>query len=224
MNTATYERNEQLYANRCVEDDIRVRAVLPLVGRCNRVLDVGCFDGRIGVELQKAGNVVHGIDASLTAVNRAVAAGIDAYHGSVEDPLPFPDNTFNAVLAAEIIEHVYDIDMVFSEMRRVLRPGGHLVVTTPNLASLGRRLMLVVNRNPLIEISFTGDAAGHIRYFVKHTLLELLDRYSFVPQVFTSDVVNFNRSGSVRSTWLAKAVPTLGRSLIVKAVVAKEKI
>ena len=211
--------NSEAYPDsRCGQDDSRVQAILPLVGRVGRVLDVGCLDGTIGELFLKSGNDVYGLDASEPAVAKAVQCGIKAQLGNVEQRFPFEDDYFDAVFAGEIIEHIFDVDMMLSEIFRVLKPGGHFVVTTPNLAALGRRLMLLLNINPHIEISFTGNAAGHIRYFVKNTFYEILEKHGFKVEVFRSDVVNFNASGSLKSLALARVFPTLGKSLIVKAV------
>jgi 2-polyprenyl-3-methyl-5-hydroxy-6-metoxy-1,4-benzoquinol methylase len=203
--------------SRCDQDDSRVKVVLPLVGKAGRVLDVGCLDGTIGELFLKLGNEVCGIDASEPALKMARTRGIDARLGNVEERFPFGDAQFDAVFAGEIIEHIFDVDAMLSEIRRVLKPQGVFVVTTPNLAALGRRLMLLLNRNPHIEISFTGDAAGHIRYFVRQTLVDILAKHGFKVDVFCSDVINFNASGSLCSYALARLFPTFGKSLIVRA-------
>ncbi len=211
--------NSQAYEkSRCGQDDSRVQRVLPLIGKAGRVLDVGCLDGTIGELLMQMGNDVYGLDASEPAIAKAVGRGIQAQLGNVENEFPFENDSFDAVFAGEIIEHIFDVDMMLAQIFRVLKPGGHFVVTTPNLAAFGRRLMLLLNRNPHIEISFTGDAAGHIRYFIKSTFFEILEKHGFQVEVFRSDIINFNASGSLKSEALAHLFPTLGKSLIVKAV------
>ena len=116
------------------------------------------------------------------------------------------------------VEHVFDVDYFLQEISRVLKPDGVAVITTPNLAALGRRLMLLVNMNPHIEISLKEPgAAGHIRYFIKGTMKRLLERNGFVPCEWKSDVVNFNATGSISSTLLASIFPTIGSTIIVKA-------
>lgn len=216
MNPITF--NSEAYPeSRCGQDDSRVQAVLPLIGRAGRVLDVGCLDGTIGELFLKMGNEVYGIDASAPAIGKAVARGVIAKLGNVEERFPFEDGMFDAVFAGEIIEHIFDVDAMLSEIRRVIKPTGCFVVTTPNLATLGRRLLLLAGRNPHIEISFTGAAAGHIRYFIRQTLFDILEKHGFVVDVFRSDVVNFNASGSLCSYKLAHLFPTLGKSLIVRA-------
>lgn len=213
-----YAFNSAAYpVSRCGQDDSRVKAVLPLIGKAGRVLDVGCLDGTIGELFLKMGNEVYGIDASEPALEKALARGVKARRGNVEERFPFDDAMFDAVFAGEIIEHIFDVDTMLSEIFRVLKPGGLFVVTTPNLAAFGRRLLLLLNRNPHIEISFTGEAAGHIRYFIRRTLFDLLQKHGFAVDVCCSDVINFNATGSLCSYALARCFPSLGKSLIVRA-------
>lgn len=214
-----YAFNSRAYPqSRCDEDDVRLPQVLPLVGTGHTVLDVGCLDGTIGEQLLQRGNVVHGIDAAAPAVAVAVRRGIQARVGNLEEKLDFPDAMFDVVFAGEVLEHIFAVEVLLSEIHRVLKPGGCLVATTPNLAALGRRILLLVNRNPHIEISFAEkNAAGHIRYFIRSTLFDLLSQQGFRVTDYTSDAVNFDATGRIRSCALAQLFPTLGRSLIVRA-------
>ena len=213
--------NSKAYkTSRCTEADARlphVRRMLSPAGL--RVLDLGCLDGTIGSVLTADGHRVSGVDASKPAIEKAIARGLDARIGNLEEPLPFESESFDAVFAGEIVEHIFKVEVMLDEMRRVLKPGGFAVITTPNLAALGRRLLLLFNRNPLVEIDFSKpEAAGHIRYFIWSTLERLLEEHGFKVVERTSDLVNFNASGSVSSRWLARCFPSIGRSLIVKAV------
>jgi len=214
-----YAFNSSAYpVSRCGQDDSRVKMVVPLLGRVGRVLDVGCLDGTIGTLLLNEGNEVYGIDASEPAIAQALARGVKARLGNVEERFPFDDALFDGVFAGEIIEHIFDIDKMLSEIGRVLKPAGVFVLTTPNLAAFGRRLLLLLNQNPHIEISFTDGAAGHIRYFIRQTLFDILGKHGFTVEVFCSDVINFNAAGSLHSYWLARWFPTFGKSLIVRAI------
>lgn len=202
-------------------DDIRIRKAVQLVGENGRVLDVGCFDGTISKLILDQGNKVYGLDISEPAVKKAQEKGIKAVCGNVEDPWPFDDNTIDTVFAGEIIEHLFNTDKFLEEVKRVLKPEGFLVLTTPNLASFGRRLLLFLGKNPLIESGCLDVFAGHLRYFVKESLFELLKSHSFRVLKFESTVVNFNSRGSIYSRKLAEVFPTLGSSLIVKCQVQK---
>lgn len=202
---------------------IRIGRCVELVGVGKKVLDVGCFEGTISKLFLKRGNEVYGLDISPAAVKKARKKGIKAQTGDVEEAWPFEDDTFDLVFAGEIIEHVFDTDGFLQEAKRVLKPHGELVLTTPNLASLGRRLLLFGGQNPHIEtgMSHKDDDAGHVRYFVKGSLSKLLTRNGFKITRFTSNVVNFTPSGRLSSKFLARIFPTLGSALIVKCRVKK---
>lgn len=197
----------------------RIEMIIKLVATEKRVLDIGCYDGTIGKLIAQNQNEVYGIDLSDQAVNLAKKKGIRAYQADIEEnDLPFPKEFFDVIVAAEIIEHVFDTDGFLEKIREFLKPNGHLILTTPNLATLGRRLLLLFGKNPLIEVSCRKGAGGHIRYFVKKSLFDLIKSHGFKIEVFSSDVINFNNSGNLFITWPAKLFPTLGKSLIVKAV------
>ena len=76
-------------------------------------------------------------------------------------PLPLPDNAFDLVLCAETIEHVRDVQLFLSEVRRVLRPGGELALTTPASRRIARP------EDPL---------SPHLRRFTRRALARLLTR------------------------------------------------
>lgn len=212
FNTARYDEARFEFADR-----VRIARLADFVGAGKTVLDVACFDGTIGEMLMRRGNSVYGVDASAQAIAHARRKGVIASLANLEEPLELKSERFDAVIAGEIIEHVYHVGQFLSEIHRVLKPGGILALPTPNLAAFGRRLLLLLNRNPHIEISFTGEAAGHIRYFIRDTLFEILRKHRFRVLELTSDVINLNASGTVRLVRMAGLIPTLGRSLIVKA-------
>jgi len=136
--------------------------------------------------------------------------------GDVHQPFPFTTNSFDVVTAGEIIEHIYDTDFFLEEIKRILKPSGSLIISTPNIATLGRRLMLLFGINPLLETSLS-NAAGHIRYFTKDSLERLLHKHHLQTIEFTSDIINFTNSGQIKSRLLAQLFPTLGARLIIKA-------
>jgi SAM-dependent methyltransferase len=94
-----------------------------------RILDAGCGSGRTLDELAGYGEA-RGVDLSPAAVEATRARGHDAQLAAVED-LPFPDASFDLVTCLDVIEHTPDDRRTLSELRRVTRPGGVLVVTVP---------------------------------------------------------------------------------------------
>ena len=116
----------------------RTRAILKLLdaevgpqrpGQGRLVLDIGSGAGNMAHHLAHYGRVV-GIDYSARPLPVAGARGLDVCQGAGDD-LPFPDDTFDLVALLDTVEHIPDEFGVFQECRRVLKPGGKLMVTVP---------------------------------------------------------------------------------------------
>jgi 2-polyprenyl-6-hydroxyphenyl methylase/3-demethylubiquinone-9 3-methyltransferase len=122
------------------EGDSRLRGVVdrlrPLVGR--RVLDLGCGKGRFARALGELGASVVGLD--LSAAMLAGAKDVDRVRASARR-LPFGPASFDGVVAVEVFEHLAprSLDNVCGEIRRVLRPGGTLVIVDKNACSWNAR-------------------------------------------------------------------------------------
>ena len=111
-----------------------LRASAPAAG--SRVLDVGCGSSRIIQDLPEA----IGLDILLPKLRVLRDRHSRLVQGSIF-ALPFPDGAFDAVICSEVIEHVPDTPPLFEEMTRVLRPGGTLILGTPDY---GRRLWWIL--------------------------------------------------------------------------------
>ena len=175
----------------------RTRVALDLAGRVGkgRILDVGCADGEVSLELARlGGSVVVGVDISEAAVATCRSRGLEAYRSNLDqEALPLADDSFDLVYMAEVIEHLARPDQAIVELRRVLVPGGHLLITTPNLACLPNRLLLLAGLQPLYtEVSEElvlgrgfrilgqrGRPVGHLRLFTRRALVEFLDLHGF---------------------------------------------
>jgi SAM-dependent methyltransferase len=99
-----------------------------------RVLDLGCGEGAFTGEIAAAGASVVGVEVAEAALRRARARlpEIDFRRAPFEGPLPLQDASVDLVWATEVIEHVADTARWLSEVRRVLVPGGRLLLTTPD--------------------------------------------------------------------------------------------
>ena len=106
-----------------------------------------------------------------------------------ESPFPYEDNTFDVVLYCEIIEHLLMNPVhTLSEIHRVLKPNGKLVVTTPNVARLGNVLALVDGRSIYDPYSGYGVYGRHNREYSMHELIHLLKFCGFTEDdFFTAD-------------------------------------
>jgi 2-polyprenyl-3-methyl-5-hydroxy-6-metoxy-1,4-benzoquinol methylase len=104
-----------------------------------RLLDVGSGSGAFLLRMKEEGWDVTGVDPDPHAIASAARQGaIDVRCGTLAE-VKFPSDTFDAVTASHVIEHVADPVEVLNECRRILKPGGRLVLVTPNSESLACR-------------------------------------------------------------------------------------
>lgn len=109
-------------------------AMLKLAGDVagRRILDAGCGAGPLFAALRDRGAVVTGVDASagmLELARRRLGPDADLRVADLADPLPFPDNTFDDVVASLVLHYLEDWGPALTELRRVLVPGGRLIVS-----------------------------------------------------------------------------------------------
>ena len=154
------------------------------------VLDVGCGDGAAlaAAARRNPGHRFAGFDWSSDAVRRARALGLAVVRADVAAPgLPVADRAADVVIMSEVIEHLVDPDGALAEARRVLRPGGALLLSTPNLAAWYNRGLLALGFQPVFsEVSLRGVfgrpggvVAGHLRLFTRRALAEFLAASGF---------------------------------------------
>lgn len=146
------------------------------LGRAGAALDLGCGDGRLSAHL--AAEELTLADVSDVALERA-ARRLPAARRVALDPdaaLPLPDNAFDLVLCADTIEHVRDLQLLLSEARRVLRPGGRLAIVTPAHSRLTGLDVLARG----FERRFP-PLSPHLRFLTRRSLRGLLGELGFDP-------------------------------------------
>jgi SAM-dependent methyltransferase len=111
---------------------------VPFQRKGARLLDVGCGSGDHLLFLQSLGWETVGVDTDSRAVGHARDRGIDVRLGDL-DAQGFADASFDAVVMSHVIEHVFEPEVLLSQARTLLRPGGTLVLLTPNTDSWGHR-------------------------------------------------------------------------------------
>jgi 2-polyprenyl-3-methyl-5-hydroxy-6-metoxy-1,4-benzoquinol methylase len=166
-----------------------------------RVLDVGCGEGQLTSAIERAGFTVVGVDVAEEPLRRAreLHSGIDVRLVPAAGALPFGDARFDVVWAGETIEHVTDTAGWLSELRRVLRSGGSLLLSTPahsRLTVLGLAL-----RGTRFDRHFD-PRSDHVRFYSRRTLAQLLADFGF-------EQVELRAAGGLpgaRRTLLASAV------------------
>jgi len=129
-----------------------------------RILDAGCGNGWLA-SLYAAGHTVVGIDLADANLARIRALGILALKYNLDAPLPFADGTFDTVVCSEILEHIFSPDLLLREILRVLKPGGRVILTVPNLHCFRNRVELFFGRHtPFVEYRVSDDPTDELAH------------------------------------------------------------
>jgi SAM-dependent methyltransferase len=193
------DRYEEHHRERRDEGDFvfvpeRIPLFVEAIGHGMRVLDLGCRSGALTRHFL-AGNEVVGLDVDRAALAKAEALGIEPVEADVEEPLPFPDGSFDAVVAGELLEHLRFPDALVAEVWRVLRPGGVFVGSVPNAFRLQSRLRFLRGLPPEDDpthLHMYSPAAMHalLRPFGDVTLRYVGGRYRRMhPRLLARDLV-----------------------------------
>jgi 2-polyprenyl-3-methyl-5-hydroxy-6-metoxy-1,4-benzoquinol methylase len=160
------------------ELDLRKRFLLERVRPGERVLDLGCGEGAFAAELRGAGASVLAADVAGEPLRRAHARDpqLELALLPAQGPWALPDASFDVVWAGEVIEHVAETAAWLSEVRRVLRSGGRLLLSTPAHGRL-RMLALALSRRAFAE--HLDPRGEHLRFYSAATLRQLLVDFRF---------------------------------------------
>ena len=161
-----------------VQFELRLRFLLDAVPAGARVLDLGCGEGAFAAELAQAGADVLCVDVAEEPLRRARAAHPELRTQLIdgEGEWELADASFDAVWAGEVIEHVADTARWLSELRRVLRSGGLLLLSTPQL---GRAQLIEAAASPRAFAARFSPLDDHLRHYSEATLSELISSFGF---------------------------------------------
>ncbi len=147
----------------------RVKALIKVFSRLERpgkILDVGCGDGALTLKLKEAcaAGEAFGIDISENAARLASERGIKAICLDIDnEEFRNEDDFFDVICVSEVFEHLFDPDRLLRNCLRTLKPGGTLVLTSPNLSCWYNRLALFLGYQPFYTgVSLTHNV-GHMR-------------------------------------------------------------
>jgi SAM-dependent methyltransferase len=154
------------------------------------IIDIGCGDGlatSIAAQLNPGHKFV-GVDWSADGLRQARARGLTLVRAGVDGiGLPIAAQAADVVIMSELIEHLVDTDLALEQAWRVLKPGGSLLLSTPNLAAWYNRGLLAFGVQPVFsEVSLRGvfgrpgsQVAGHLHMFTRRALTGLLAARGF---------------------------------------------
>ncbi|MCA1726301.1 MAG: class I SAM-dependent methyltransferase [Actinobacteria bacterium] len=154
-----------------------------------RALDVGGGMGEFAEVLRSKGYTTDLADLSASNVENARERGFGAMRVDLNEGLPgIEDATYDVVAMLEVIEHVVNSETLLREAARVVRPGGEIVLSTPNVAFLGDRLHVAAGRPPIAE-------GYHYRFFTIVTMRALFaaEGIRIREERFSSPAVGLNR-------------------------------
>jgi 2-polyprenyl-6-hydroxyphenyl methylase/3-demethylubiquinone-9 3-methyltransferase len=143
-----------------------------------RVLDLGCGAGRFLRAVGDAGAQAVGVEIAQAALERAarLAPGAELHHVAPDGDLPLEDGSVDLVWCSEVLEHVADTAQFLTELRRVLRPGGRALLTTPCHGRVQGALVALTR----FEAHF--DPLGqHLRFYTRASLARALRAHGLEP-------------------------------------------
>jgi 2-polyprenyl-3-methyl-5-hydroxy-6-metoxy-1,4-benzoquinol methylase len=158
--------------------ELRKRFLLDAVKPGDRVLDVGCGEALFTAELVRAGAAAVGIDVAEEPLRRARQRdpSLDLRLVEAEGPWDLPDASFDVVWAGEVIEHVLATAGWMSELRRVLRSGGRLLLSTP-AHERASRVRLALSERAFAQ--HFDPRSDHLRFYSRVTLPGLICEFGF---------------------------------------------
>lgn len=178
-----------------------------------RILDLGCSGGRLAAQLADAGHSVIGVDAiEIDGVRARVDRFVQA---DLERGLPIDEtgDGYDVVLAGDLLEHLSQPGRLLGDIKEVLKPGGTLIVSIPNIGHWYPRLRVLAGR-------FDYDRRGildetHLRFFTRRSFRSLATRSGFAIRREEAVGLPFDvlARGSGLFTQGAKALDNLGRAL-----------
>ena len=168
---------------------VRRTFLLRHVAPGERVLDVGCGEGSFSAELHRAGARVVGVDVAREPLERAsrLHPGLDLRLVDPDGEWDLELSSFDAVWAGEVIEHVADTTTWLSQVRSLLRPGGRLILSTPDHGPLTLMRMAL---SPRAFQTVMDPRSDHLRFYNRRAISGLLSDLGF-------DSIRVSRAGGL---------------------------
>jgi len=153
--------------------EAQIRASAEALGRTASFLDIGCATGALIEYLGSSGWNAEGVEVCAPSARFGIEEkGLNIHIGTLE-AAGFPDSSFDVVHCSHLIEHLTDPDAFIAETARILRPGGIVIIVTPDISGFQALLFRGGWRSAIND---------HMHLFSKKTLSKLLRKHGFVIQ------------------------------------------
>lgn len=167
------------------------------------VLDLGAGQGALTKQIHELGYTTHACEMNT---DYYVFDKVACTEANVAEALPYEENTFDAIASAEVIEHLIDQNKFFEECYRILKPGGKLILSTPNILSLKSRLQFFASGyywsfNPLDN----QDRSG-----LQHVTARTAEQYHYIAHHYGFKLSDISVDKYQRSSrWLLLLMPVM---------------
>jgi ubiquinone/menaquinone biosynthesis C-methylase UbiE len=233
LNNLSLEEPDKQYIQFHINRYTETLSIIPVSSKTFNVLDIGAFRGHLSILVKKAFDcTVHALDVNASMRHRLAAEGIELKTCDISrEPLPYDTETFDVVLFCETLEHLtISPYIVLTEVRRVLKENGVLVLSTPNIAALVKRLKLLIGRSPLHPFTNSHNRTthsndlghDHVHEYTKSEIKSVLEHANFaIDKLYLSDCweKTFSNMNPVRLVYklLMKMVPSFRGCIIARA-------
>jgi methionine biosynthesis protein MetW len=205
-----------------LDDPVNTHAIqFELVPPGTHVLDVGCYTGILGMTLRdQKGCHVDGVDADRSALDIAVSrleqvSQIDLEANWVDTLRQRSFGPYDVIIFGDVLEHTKEPEAVLKAARTLLKPGGRVIVSLPNVAYLVMRIRLLQGRFDYKDSGILDRT--HLRFFTLRSARELIHNAGFriVEERYSGYVLSW---GSSLPRWLLERFPTILASGFVFAI------
>ncbi|PLX21811.1 hypothetical protein C0584_01765 [Candidatus Parcubacteria bacterium] len=216
------DNNENDLISKTLSDERSRKTVENLKDIKGAVLDLGTGQGFLSGALKRINDKIKvvGYDISPKACMKSVENDFVDYSVQGSDSLPFRDSIFDGVIMGDLIEHLLMPETFLEEIFRVLKDGGALSLSTPNVSFLDNRLKMLKGEFPKTECNKDVEVwnAQHIRFFNFYTIRSILEKKGF--SVEKIEGVRFMKSYKIRRP-IKKIFKYLPDNLTHQMMVAK---
>ena len=166
-------RNDYVHRWSSMRGQVRLDLLDRIAPDAKSILEFGCGEATLGAALKQRQKCrVVGIEIDRHAAAMAGKRIDDVYCGDAREIVAILQETFDWIIGGDIIEHLDDPWTFLSDLRRIAKPGGRLLLSIPNIAHAAIVSDLLGGRFDYVYMGLT--CVGHLRFFTRHSVLEML--------------------------------------------------